>query len=385
MRKTIATAVAAALMQCTAGQATGFYRVEHRGGDSWQVVDPQGNDTFILGIDHVKYTGHWCEKLGAYPHLAEMKKKFPDIEDWRKDTISRLKDWGFNMLGDGCESGLSGRGLLHTATLNAGDKWAAETDEDKWICATLHRPCTAFPNVFHPDWRKHCEELAARICAPAKDDPNLFGYFIDNELSWWGRARQWTSGEGLFDEAMKRKPGHAAREAALAVLAERGIKPGEAVPADVKMQFLRRAAELYFGATAAAIRAADPNHLVLGSRFAGMGGAHPLVWETAGKYCDLVTFNCYPHADLERNIAVNDAWWPRELAYDAFKRTYDYAKKPLLITEWSFPALDSGLPCQHGAGQRFHTQAERAAATELFAKTMLAAPFFIGYDYFIVG
>ena len=55
----------------------------------------------------------------------------------------------------------------------------------------------------------------------------------------------------------------------------------------------------------------------------------------------------------------------------------------MLITEWSFPALDSGLPCTAGAGQRFRTQRERTAATELFAKTMLATPSLLGYDYFM--
>jgi len=108
-----------------------------------------------------------------------------------------------------------------------------------------------------------------------------------------------------------------------------------------------------------------------------------VVWEEAGKCCDLVTFNCYPWADIDRNLVFNDAWRRSEQVKDAFQRVYSLAKKPLLITEWSFPALDSGLPCTHGAGQRFRTQPERAAATELFAKTMLAMPFVVGYDYFM--
>ena len=54
-----------------------------------------------------------------------------------------------------------------------------------------------------------------------------------------------------------------------------------------------------------------------------------------------------------------------------------------MLTEWSFPALDAGLPSTHGAGQRFFTQAERAKATGIYAKTMLAMPFMVGYDYFM--
>ncbi len=56
---------------------------------------------------------------------------------------------------------------------------------------------------------------------------------------------------------------------------------------------------------------------------------------------------------------------------------------PWMVTEWSFPALDSGLPCLSGAGQRFRTQEGRTKATELFAKTMLGLPFLVGYDFFM--
>jgi hypothetical protein len=55
----------------------------------------------------------------------------------------------------------------------------------------------------------------------------------------------------------------------------------------------------------------------------------------------------------------------------------------MLVTELSFPALDAGLPCLHGAGQRFRTQKERTAATALFARTMLQHPAIVGYNYFM--
>ncbi len=54
-------AVAAMLAAGTA--AAGFFRVENRGEGGWWVVDPDGKDTFILGVDHVKYEGHWCQGL----------------------------------------------------------------------------------------------------------------------------------------------------------------------------------------------------------------------------------------------------------------------------------------------------------------------------------
>ncbi|MBP5285828.1 MAG: hypothetical protein ILO34_06950 [Kiritimatiellae bacterium] len=357
--------------------AAGFFRIEEDADGRWRVFDPDGKETVLLGIDHVTERGHYCEKLGRFTHLEKMQAKYPDKEDWRKETIARLKRWGFNMLGAGSDEDLKHRGLAHTAFLSMGDSWSIDRPEEFWICPNEHRPCSAFPNVFHPEWPKHCEEVAAELCRTERDDPMLFGYFIDNELAWWGRGEEWgTSKTGLYEEALKRPEGHYARTAAEKIRGEAGEeKAGE--------EFLKRAAELYFSTTTAAIRKVDPNHLVLGARFAGLGGANPVVWEIAGKYTDLVTFNIYPWADLDRNIVVNDAWNRREPVRDVFERFYRLVKKPFLITEWSFPALDSGLPCTYGAGQRFSTQAERTAATELFAKTMLATPFVVGYDYFM--
>ena len=122
---------------------------------------------------------------------------------------------------------------------------------------------------------------------------------------------------------------------------------------------------------------------MLGARFAGTGGADPVVWEVSGRYCDVVTFNCYPMADLDEGVVYTHFGKTGERVTEHFEKFYRYVKRPMLITEWSFPALDAGLPSVHGAGQRFRTQAERTAATSLFARTMLSLPFLLGYDYFM--
>ena len=146
------------------------------------------------------------------------------------------------------------------------------------------------------------------------------------------------------------------------------------LPASVKLGFLRLAAERYFSATTAAIRRADPNHMVLGCRFAGgPSGIHPAVMVIAGKYCDIVSFNHYPWADLDQGIVVDSRSNPVPVT-NLYGAAHDRAKKPLLLTEWSFPALDAGMPCTHGAGQRFYTQSERVQASELYARTLLSLP-----------
>ena len=360
-------------------KATGFFRVVQRHDGRWWAIDPLGRGMVLMGVDHVRYNGHWSQRTKRSVHLEVNKKKFLDKRDWEVDTLRRLKEWGINLLGAGCDPALEHRGLVHTRFLSIGDSLCWEGSDDSfWICPNEHRPCSAFPNVFNPLFPDYCDYVARQRCAPNKDDPWLFGYFIDNELAWWGRGACDT---GLFDAVMAKPESHSAKVALRAFLRERGVtgKPSSGV----KLDFLRMAAERYFSCASTAIRRHDPNHLVMGARFAGIWGAHDVVWEVAGKYCDLVTFNIYPWADIDRNVVFLDSGAMAKRVADVFAERYAVVKRPMLITEWSFPALDSGLPCTGGAGQRFRTQRERTAATELFAKTMLATPSLVGYDYFM--
>ena len=74
-------------------------------------------------------------------------------------------------------------------------------------------------------------------------------------------------------------------------------------------------ADRYFELCVSAIKAADPNHLVMGSRF----GYQPhQVIAAAGRYLDVVSFNCY---EFDASPVI-----------DAYAAT----GKPCLISEFSF-------------------------------------------------
>ncbi len=353
------------------GERTGFFHTHRTPDGKWWIIDPIGRGFGVFGVDHVRMDGHYTWQGETHPQLKGNLRKYGTRAAWEADTIKRLEDWGFNMLGDGGERGLRHRGLVHTDCLGLGSRFC-DYARDAFIDVNEHRPCSGFPNVFHPDFKTFCEERAAKICAPQKDDPWLFGYFIDNELCWWGKGLM---DDGLFDEAKAFPEGHSARRAVEDYLKRAGVTGEPSL--EVKRGFATLCAEKYFSIASAAIRKADPNHMVLGARFAGTGGPH--IWAVAGKYSDIVTFNCYATADLDRNEIVYQG---RSLAA-VCREYYGYAQKPIVVTEWSFPALDSGLPCTEGAGQRFRTQTGRTRATKLFAQTLLALPFVVGYDYFM--
>lgn len=368
--------------------AAGFYRMKRCDG-RWMLLDPQGRETFLRGVDHVRYRGVYTYVHGApFGHYERWNDAhYASVEEWCVETLGRLRSWGFNMLGGGASDEMYGRGLSyvkslalsHGLTVGTGNNSTGAGKEGLWICPHEGSPCTEFPNVFHPDFPAYCDRVASEKCAPLRNDRNLIGYCIDNELAWWGRGPRAT---GLFDSTRALPPDHTARRAVEYFLRERGLADSTKVSAEVKREFLRVIAEKYFSETVAAIRRHDPNHLILGVRFAGVEINDQVVWEVAGRHCDVLTFNCYPWADLDRNVVLTRQVGGERVA-DAFRRLSAISGKPLFVTEWSFPALDTPCPSTHGGGMRCRTQGERARASNLFARTMLALPEIVGYSYFM--
>jgi len=388
------------------GKPTGFFRVEKRDG-KWWTFDPLGRGFVPLGVDHATYQGHWCEQLGYSPYHRKMQKLYPNQDDWIRETAERLSSWGFNRLGAQASPPMVHQGLNYSRFISVGTPMAHLGDEFD-ITPNEGRPCSAFPNVFHPNFEAYCRYQAEIACRPCVGDPWLFGYFLDNELAWWGRG---APESGLFDAVMGKPANHTAKLALRDFLARRyqddPAKLNSAWKTDLKSfddilhrdhltganfetvrsdkaAFLALVAERYFSCTTKAIRAIDPDHLILGCRFAG-GHATPDVWAAAAKYCDVLSLNYYGNVDLDRGIAIDDEHGCRgdPLGVPFAKFAKLACDRPLMVTEWSFIALDGGLPCTNGAGQRFRTQAERAKAAGIFAETLLRIPEVIGFDYFM--
>lgn len=370
------------------GKMTGFFHVERIDG-RWWMIDPNGDAYYVVGTDHVNYYAHWCEKLGYAPYSRNVQAKFGSEERWAASAAERLKAWGFNSLGAGCGASVRYRGLAYTEFLSLGTGFVGVSD----IAPREH--WTGFPDVFHPRFAAYCEWTARRMCAPLRDDPWLLGYFLDNELEWYGKNGSET---GLVDETFKKPADHPAKRALVRFLqrrygtitrlnrawgtqlpgfsallqSRRPIVTQTAAGQRDRRDFVRLIAERYFAITTAAIRKADPNHLILGCRFAGNA---PGIWDIAGKYLDIVSVNYYGRVDLERGLSPD---MPAAMA-----RYHAQSRRPLMITEWSFPALDAGLPCQHGAGQRVATQTEKARCYAIYQRALFSMPFMVGSDYFM--
>ena len=355
------------------GKKTGFFHVEKQADGRWWVIDPAGYGFVPIGVDQCRLEHH-----PGYKEL--MLAKHGTVEGWEAETVARLKDWGFTLFGGACSHRLFHKGIAHTIYPWVGEPYSFDGGEKAILKGTGH-PGTAFPNVFDPGFEEYCRRCTKRVFAPQKNDPWLFGWFFDNELAWWGNQHEMVDCYGLVDAIAALPPEHSARKAHDDFFA---AHRGEWPAAKIRREFMRLVAERYFGIITSAIREADPNHMILGCRFAGVGDASvaPEVWEAAGLHLDIVSFNNYPWADLERRrVLVSES--ATQTVIDRYEEIYRLTGRPLMVTEWSFPALDRGMPCTWGAGMRVKTQAERVQACELVAKTFLSCPQVVGYDYFM--
>lgn len=362
-------------------RATGFHRVEKMQDGRWWAIDPDGRRYSPQGVVHVNLEG------GGMPptYRKQAIERYGSPEGWATNTLKRLKAWGFNTIDCDsdfhllCTNGLAGKmgfGYAIALYMHEPMRVAGKKDRKYWITPYGQHCGMFFPNVFHPRFKELCEKFAAENCAPRKDDRDLFGYYIANELAWFGRSDDLRSGSGMFDYVEKNYGmDHPARQALERIVAECG---GDRTNETTKVKFLETVAEKYFSVQTAAIRKYDSNHLILGCRFAGLN--HPILFRVAGKYCDVVSFNGYAWADLARN-QVRGKKFGRPVL-EEWTEMYELAQKPLLCSEWSFVSMDRGHPCTSGAGQRFRTQKERAKAVELFLRTLYAMPGMLGTSYF---
>ena len=191
--------------------------------------------------------------------------------------------------------------MAHTVMLDlAGDDWLTGEIAD----------------YFDPAWRTDVRLRAATKVEPWVDDPNVIGFFLDNEIRW---GADWRGSDTLLQLYLALPDTAPGKEAAVdSLLDELGsidgvnerlgttfasrkqflehteeisaLDPGEA--SDLTNQFLSMAADKYFAVTVGAVRDLDANHLVLGNREVAVLTPRP-VYEAAASRVDVVSVNNY--------------------------------------------------------------------------------------------
>lgn len=357
---------------------TGFFHAEQQDG-RWWLVDPEGERFISLGVNHLIYQGD-ARRGGGNPYGETVASKYGSEDAWAQATVERLKGWNFNTVGSFSQPAVWGRGLAYTPYLNIGG-----------IAEPNHWMTGRFPNVFAPRFREVAAEQAEKLCAPRKDDPDVLGYFSDNELHW---APDWRRTLPVLDEWMTFAKGTPGKREMVDLLRAKyhddlawfnqvwgceldsweqledgdglkiaGRQRGSTVEAD-RDAFLRLVAEKYFSICAAAIKKADPNHMILGARWAGYINV-PVI-KACRDHVDVLSFQTYE-------------WAP---PYDTLDTIYRLTDRPIMITEFSFKAMDSGHPNTWGGGRPVATQADRLAGYERYFRGTLALPYMVGLHWF---
>lgn len=393
--------------------ATGFFTTARRDG-RWWLVTPSGHLFFSLGVDTINSGAativqpreamfQWLPAAGdplakffgttgsvLYGpnksgktfdfYQANLERKYgPEFETaWRTATLSRLKSWGFNTIGNWSDEALAAMKCVpYTATLGVGGGHArVASGSDYW--AKMHDP-------FDPQFAADCAAAFRDKATRLKGDPWCLGYFVDNELSWSGGSVE-GGRYGLAYGALAANADQPAKKAFLAQLqAKHGTTaklnaawgtllagwdalalpyqasqtPNAAQKADMGA-FVTAFARRYFTVVRDTLKKYDPNHLYLGCRLANYTTEAA---RAAGAVCDVVSFNIYkPSLD------------PKEWAF-----TQDLGK-PCMIGEFHFGATDRGL-FHPGLGPT-PNQAARADAYRAYVRSVLDSPAFVGAHWF---
>jgi hypothetical protein len=239
----------------------GFFRIGQTQGGQWWLLDPDNRPFFVRAV-------HGVQTEAESPH----------------DPAARLRAWGFNTLGCGSDRLYLEEGLAFMPVVD--------------FCRGEGLiPCNGgrLPDVFDPAWPARALARTGEVCAPMADTRELLGWFTDEKPAW---TRPVTSqNPGLLQQCLSLEPihpaYHAAWEFALALhggrwemltkawgvaLANKGAlreltrsEQGIITRGYLRdeARWLQEYTRRYFTTTAAAIRAQDPHHLVLGCRWGG--------------------------------------------------------------------------------------------------------------------
>jgi hypothetical protein len=347
------------------------WRVTVDQGVAW-LVTPCGDRFFSLGVNVVD-GGEDPNDLPRY----SWKPHFPDLIAFWAATRSRLTAWKFNTLG------------AYSAPPQVL-KIAVTPDFGLGRAAGFH-----WIDPFHPRMAEAMNAWAAYLVGPYRGSPWRIGYFSDNEVGWWNGT--------LYSFFIKKPPGNHTKRRLVSMLREHygedwrrfaddfvveGLGSFDELlgnqervptlrPGGQGIQAVRRwTAEVaghYYRLVHDALRAADPDALILGDRLPIY--YDPVAIKAMRRYVDVVSVNY--------DVDSPDGW----IGHYFFDGIHRLANKPVLISEWFFSATENRSGNRNSAGlMTVATQQERArgaaTATRNFARlhAIVGLHWYLFYD-----
>jgi agarase len=382
----------------------GFIRVGRSEAGVWWLLGADGTPFHYRAMCSVNNRGSFGGRRKGDPLLPH---------DQSAHWLRIIRQWGFNGLGSWTTREFFDRGLVFTENIET-------FYEGPYLQGGEYRHGIV-PDVFDPRWADRVDRKCRRLCAPLAGSKLLLGYFIDNERGFMltsrpdgidgpvynvgevpekrrvivaaepiqnpeklgllqlalsldaaaraGAARAWEFIEGRYGRDL------ASLSAAWGVpltsrlsINEMTIN-GERLVSEAYLrdeeEFVRLWVRRYFEVSVGAIRRHDPNHMVIGLRWAGV--PEEVIVEEEAKWSDIISLNRY-RADI----------------VEAFDPIYRRVGKPIVMGEFepdndSFRFVRDAIEPPGGYGddwQRQHLKAETAI------DRVSAHPGIVGYTYY---
>ena len=340
-------------------------------GTKW-LRTPCGERFYSLGVNALDGGYPWREHDGKtwYSWAAFA----PSLADWVRETVVRLKDWGFNTAG-GWSLPPTQLPMPTVVNLELG-----RNAQFHWF------------DPFDPAVEQRMTAKAKELVAPYRRSPYRIGYFSDNEVGWWAGAlfvyystksadnftkqrwvamlRQHYGGDWRrFSADFLPPDGATSWQTLLTSTAATHMKPGGNGIKTVR-EWTGLVAERYYTLSEKAIRAADPDALYFGDRL-------PIYYDPAAvramaRHVDAIATNYNPDS--------GDGW----IAHYYFAGLEKLSGgKPILVTEWFFASNENRTGnSNNGHLMTVQTQTERAHGAAAATANFAAFPEIIGSHWF---
>lgn len=355
------------------GNPDGYFRTR-KIGNRWWFIDPLGNPYLSAGVAAFTPGNSDRQKENIATHYDGKNS------NWAKAEIPFLFENRFNSVGAWSESILikdwlsDSERIPYTIILSPMSSYIGELrhSTDPTLVAAFadngweDYPYD-FPMVFDSRFEDHIQsELnkASKKVSEFVNEKHLIGYFLDNEMPLKNYALEWCLTKWPEEHINHIK----AQEWLDTRKGKTGATLSEATDAD-KKAFIAYCYGVYLEKVITALRAVDPNHLILGSRFNQWDQElnNQALFEVAGQYLDVISINHYRKWEPDVDIMNNWASW---------------AGKPFLITEFYTKGVDTGMANTTGAGWIVPTQEDRGLFYQNFVNQLLKSNACVGWHWF---
>jgi len=389
---------------------TGFFHVK-KNESKWWLVDPKGTPTWAIAtmgeIPGLSGNGNvhlarWFENNYQNNRMEFAKMQYDLLQGWGINSLAGWTVDEYSVLTE--EKYKSGKTwfpiykVLNFSIMGSDKDYYAKNSKGELKGVYDH----SFPDPFNPEWRVDAKEKAISNIGQFKEKPWFAGWFMDNEIDY-GSLFEYIWGdyssiefigflENKYNNIDKLNEAWDSDFGSYNYSSFQDIISSKPSPKEWDdplypdfVAFERIMIEEYINYTYNIVKEMDPDHLIISNRLNldPMGSLFRTI-DLWSKY-DIICVNIYPE-----NLFFGFSKGELEILDWINEKT----GKPIILGEWSIPAMDSGLydfgndpfdrPLDWSWPQVVKNQKERAQAYRTCMMQLASKPYMLGSAWFKV-